>query len=240
MKYNLSILIIFLSSFTLSAQSYELGIFGGWTAYQGDLADGITVWPNIRPSGGLLIRYNPTSYYSFRLGFTTGTLVGDDQNSKRQIIRDRGYSFYSTVREIAALGELHLPLFGSSSYGLFKLKISPYVFGGVALTVINGEPKAPEDRVPYPFPEFDAKKNFFIVPLGGGLKFQIKKNFSIGAEWGTRKTFGDYIDGISLNGNPASGDWYMFGGLTMTYIVDGGNDNPYKGRNKKSSLFSRF
>ena len=66
--------------------------------------------------------------------------------------------------------------------------------------------------------------------MGAGLKFQIAEQFAISSEWGARKTFGDYIDGISVNGNPKSGDWYTFGGITLTYLVDGGNDNPYKGR----------
>ena len=231
MKNNLTYILFFLSSFTLSAQSYEFGIFAGVTTYQGDLADGLIVWPNIQPAGGLLLRYSPGSFYALRLNFTTGKLLGNDLNSKRQVIRDRGFSFYSTVREISTAVEFHLPSYGSSAYGLFKFKLSPYIFGGIGLSVINGEPKAPVDRLPYPFPEFDARKNFLVIPMGGGLKLRINNKFATCIEWGTRKTFGDYIDGISINGNPKSGDWYIFGGLTLTYVVDGGDDNPYRGRN---------
>jgi hypothetical protein len=231
MKYNLTYILFFLFSFNLlSAQSYEMGIFAGYTFYQGDLADGTLIFKNLQPAGGLLLRYNPKRYYSLRVGFTTGKLLGDDKDSKSKAIRDRGYSFYSTVREISAIGEFHLPYYGHSSYGLFRIKVSPFAFAGVALTVINGEPKAPSDLVPYPFPEFNAKKNFFVLPMGGGLKFLITEQFAVSGEWGARKTFGDYIDGISLQGNPKSGDWYTFGGLTLTYIVDGGDRNPYRGR----------
>lgn len=232
LKINLTSIIIFLFSFSLSAQSYEFGLFGGVTTYQGDLADGLIVWPNIQPAGGLLLRYNPGSFYSLRMGFTTGKLLGNDQNSKRQIIKDRAFSFYSTVREISAVAEFQLPSYGTSAYGLFKMKFSPFLFGGIGLSVINGEPKAPVDRIPYPFPEFDARKNFLVLPIGGGLKFRFADQFAISTEWGTRKTFGDYIDGISINGNPNSGDWYIFGGITLTYVVDGGDSNPYRGRNR--------
>lgn len=232
LKINLTSIILFLSSFTLSAQSYEFGVFGGFTTYQGDLADGIIVWPNIQPAGGLLLRYSPGSFYALRLGFTTGKLLGNDLNSKRPEIRDRAFSFYSTVREISAAAEIHLPSYGSSSYGMFKLKFSPFIFAGIGLTVINGEPKAPIDRIPYPFPEFDARKNFLVLPMGGGLKFQFADKIALSTEWGTRKTFGDYIDGISVNGNPKSGDWYIFGGVTLTYVVDGGDSNPYRGRKR--------
>ncbi len=228
------VLVFFCSCSTyLSAQNYELGIFAGSTNYQGDLADGGIVWKETQPAGGLLIRYSPLSFLSFRLGFTAGKLLGDDKNSRDASIRERGFTFVSNVKEIAALAEFHLPKYGSSSYGMFKGKFSPFGFVGFGLTNINGEPKAPKDRVPYPFPEFEAKSSFVCAAIGGGFKFQFAPSFATSIEWGTRTAFNDYIDGISKNGNPKANDWYMFGGLTLTYIVDGGDGNPYKSKRRR-------
>ena len=212
------------------AQNYEFGIFAGTSNYQGDLADGAIVWKKAQPAGGLLVRYSPLDFLSFRMGFTAGKLVGDDQTSSKPNIRERGFTFTSNIREVSLLTEIHLPTFGSSSYGIFKARFSPFLFAGIGISTINGEPEAPKDVIPYPFPEFDARKKFMCVPFGGGVKFRFAEAFSTSIEWGTRTVFNDYLDGISVNGNPKRNDWYMFGGITLTYVIDGGDDNPYRGR----------
>lgn len=226
--YSLAFIAILLLSTQSYSQNYELGLWGGSTNYQGDLADGIVKLKEGKPSYGLLVRYSPLSYLAFRVGFTAGKIVGDDRTSSRPEIVQRGFSFTSNIRELAVMSEFHLPNYGSSSYGIFRPKFSPFLLCGVGITSLNGEPKAPKDRIPYPFPEFDAKSNFFCVAFGGGFKFQFAQNFATSIEWGTRSVFSDYLDGISQNGNPKANDWYMFGGLTLTYIVDGGDANPYK------------
>jgi hypothetical protein len=47
MKYNLLYIIFFVFSLTLSAQTYEMGVFAGYTFYQGDLADGALIFKNL-------------------------------------------------------------------------------------------------------------------------------------------------------------------------------------------------
>ena len=222
-----------LSLNALKAQNYEFGIFAGTTNYQGDLADGIIQWSETQPAGGLVFRYSPFTFTSVRFGFTTGKLFGNDATSSRPYIRERGFSFVSNVKELSMMAELHLPYYGSADYGIFKLKLSPFVFVGMGLTIVNGQPKGPADLVPYPFPEFNSKKDFLVMPIGGGIKMQVSEQIAVSGEWATRKTYSDYIDGISVNGNPKRDDWYMFGGLAITYKVDGGGENPYKGRRKK-------
>ena len=145
-------------SFLSQGQNYEFGLFAGTSNYQGDLADGVIVWKKAQPAGGLLVRYSPLDFLSFKMAFTAGKLIGDDQTSSKANIRERGFSFTSNIREVSLFTELHLPQFGSSSYGIFKARFSPFLFVGVGITTINGEPQAPKDLIPYPFPEFDARK----------------------------------------------------------------------------------
>jgi hypothetical protein len=227
------LLFLYVSLNTLKAQNYEFGIFAGTTNYQGDLADGLIQLKETQPAGGLIFRYSPFSFTSIRFGFTTGKLFGNDATSKRDYIRERGFSFVSNVKELSMMTEFHLPYYGSADYGIFKIKLSPFILVGMGLTIVNGQPKAPTDLVPYPFPEFNSKKNFLVMPIGGGIKLQVSDHIAISGEWATRKTYSDYIDGISTAGNPDRDDWYMFGGLAITYKVDGGGENPYKGRRKR-------
>ncbi len=212
---------LFLSQLTYS-QNYELGLFAGASNYQGDVADGILVWKVTQPATGLFIRYSPIDFLSFKLAFTTGKIIGSDLNSKEASIRQRGFAFQSNLREFAAFGEFHLPNYGSSDYGVFNPRFSPFLFAGVGLTTMNGKPTAPKDRVPYPFPEEGTKNQFIAVPFGVGVKFRFAESFASSFEWGTRAVFSDYLDGISKNGNPKKNDWYMFMGVTLSYIIDGG------------------
>ena len=216
--------------FFSKAQKYEFGIFAGASNYQGDLAGGTVVLKETQPAGGLLVRFSPLNYLSFKMAFTASKLSGNDKNFKDVGIRQRGYSFTSNIREFAAFTEFHLPQFGSDNSGMFRARFSPFIFVGVGITTLTGEPQAPKDGSPYPFPEFDARKKFICLPMGGGLKLRFSKSFATSIEWGTRTVFNDYLDGISKNGNPNANDWYMFGGISLTYVIDGGDNNPHTGK----------
>ncbi len=215
---------------TARAQHYELGIFAGGCNYQGDLADGYIVWNQTQPAVGGFVRFAPLDFLSLKASFTYGNLIGGDRFSGLPNIRERGYAFESNIRELGFFAEVHLPKYGSSGYGMFRTRFSPFVFAGFGFTNINSQPTAPADRVPYPFPEIGSVSSFFAGSMGGGFKLHFASNFATSIEWGARTPFSDYLDGVSFRGNPGSGDWYMFGGLTLSYVLDGGNANPFRGR----------
>lgn len=219
-------IFLFFTHLTFS-QNYELGLFAGASNYQGDLADGLIVWKETQPAGGLFVRYSPLDFVSFKLGFISGKMIGNDRNSSDESIRKRGFSFESDVRELAAFTEIHLPQYGSSSYGLFRPRFTPFIFGGVGVSMVNGKPVAPKDRTPYPFPEEGTKTQFLAIPGGIGVKLRFTENFATSLEWGTRAVFSDYLDGISKNGNPKRNDWYMFMGVSLSYIIDTNAGSPF-------------
>jgi hypothetical protein len=219
-------------SFIVKSQSYEIGVLVGGANYQGDLADGIVVLKETRPSYGAIMRYTPFKFLSFRVGFLQGGLEGDDANSSDAGIRKRGYSISTNIRELTFLTEWQLPSYGTSGQGIFKPSITPFLFAGVGFASRDKDPKAPADRYPDPFPEFDSKKSFISIPFGGGVKYQFAPNFTTSLEWGLRATFSDYVDGVSLNANPLKNDYYMIGGIAFTYVLGGGGDNPF-GRIKR-------
>jgi Domain of unknown function (DUF6089) len=214
------------------AQSFEIGPIIGGANYQGDLADGVVVLKETRPAYGVIMRYSPFKFLSFRMGFLQGGIEGDDANSSEAGIRKRGYKISTNMSELTILTEWQLPSYGTSGQGIFKQSITPFVFAGVGFASRDKDPQAPADRYPDPFPEFDSKKSFISIPIGGGVKYNFAPNFSTSLEWGLRATFSDYVDGVSLNANPLKNDYYMIGGLSFTYILNGGGDNPF-GRMKR-------
>jgi Domain of unknown function (DUF6089) len=214
-------------SFLSMAQSFEIGAFGGGSNYQGDLADGILVLKETQPAYGLIMRYSPFKFLSFRVGYLQGGIVGDDKNSSNEDIRKRGFNISTNIRELSVLTEWQLPSYGNSNQGIFRPSITPFLFAGIGFASRDKDPKAPIDRYPDPFPEFNSKKSFTSIPFGGGLKFHFAESFAMSLEWGMRATFSDFVDGVSVNANPLKNDYYMFGGITVTYVLDGGGDNPF-------------
>jgi hypothetical protein len=231
-KTYLLAIICLCFSFILKSQSFEIGPFIGGANYQGDLADGVLILKETRPSYGAIMRYTPFKFLSFRIGFLQSGIEGDDANSGDAGIRKRGYKISTNISELSILTEWQLPSYGKSGQGIFKPSITPFFFVGLGFASRDKDPTAPIDRYPNPFPEFDSKKSFISVPFGGGVKFNFAPNFSTSLEWGLRATFSDYVDGVSTNANPLKNDYYMIGGLSFTYVLDGGGDNPF-GRLKR-------
>ena len=50
-----------------------------------------------------------------------------------------------------------------------------------------------------------------------GLKAGINDKWGVGLEFGLRKPFTDYLDGVSESGNPDKGDWFLIGGASLSY-----------------------
>jgi hypothetical protein len=218
--------ILTLSLFTLLPNTnaqVEAGIYAGASNYQGDLADGVIIWRETQLSYGALIRYTPNRFISLRAHLMQGNVQASDFNSSEVDIRRRGYKFKSALREFAAVGEFNFLGKDNDVANDFSFMINPYLFGGIGVVAVSGTPTAPDDTKPYPFPEVGAKSTFLTVPIGIGIKVQPSPSFSLGLEWGARTVFSDKLDGVT---NASKGifskgnDWYMFGGLTFTYIFN--------------------
>jgi hypothetical protein len=218
LKKPLLTLFYFVLFLPLSKAQFEVGVFAGACNYQGDLADNVVRWQETQPGFGLLIRYTPNPYITLRGNFLQGKLTGSDLRSSLPSQRSRGFTFKSTIREISFIGEYNiLGQSNEKNYLGGGTLINPYIFAGLGLASNDGEPVAPPDTRPYPFPEDGATSIVPAFPLGLGIKFLFAEVVSVGVEWGTRLTFSDYLDGVSKTGNPKKNDWYMFGGLTLTY-----------------------
>ena len=222
----LHIVIIFLVfSFNLNAQqNVEAGFFAGAANYQGDLADDEIEIGETKLAYGGYISYLVNPKVIIRGNVFYGNISGDDANST--VLEARGYSFTADVLEIGVNAQWLI--FGRSRYnnsGIFVPQFTPYLSGGVAITTINANLRYPNTDINnLNFPEKADTDNFLVVPINLGLRYEMVEFLTLGFELGARATFSDYVDNVSLNGNPNKNDWYLFGGFTLGYVF-GSADN---------------
>ena len=220
MKRSFIILIfLFASIYTARSQSYEIGVCGGVSFYMGDL-NPKSVFNGSRPAGGILFRYNINPRLAFKATALFGSLEASDAKTGDLA---RNLSFRSPISEISAQIELNfLKLYNEKGLNPF----SPYIFVGISVFSFNPQakyndtwydlqPLGTEGQELYQtdidiFTTYDAKRYSLTgisIPFGIGLRYNFLKYYSVGLEWGFRKTFTDYIDDVS--GNYVSRDLFL-------------------------------
>lgn len=195
-------------SLSVEAQKIELGASLGGLLYKGDVSPALN--PRFLSLGaGVFFRYNVSRSVSLRTGGAIGSFRAKDRFSNDPLLQARNYSFKSKINE----------LFVDLEYNFFNYKPAPtaknwtpYVFGGIGLCTFKN----------------DYSGVAVTYPLGIGVKYEIKRPWSIGAELGTRFTKNDYLDGLgdvtvgpalakTSQSNPALSDSYTYIALTLRY-----------------------
>jgi hypothetical protein len=187
----------------VAGQTFEIGISGGFSIYNGDLAPEKfdNYLKTAHPAYGGFVRLNTGKHFSARLGLNKGQVSGAD--SLRDNIQ-RSLSFRSDLMEVYAVGEWNIVEWkpGQSSFAVI-----PYLYGGAAIYHFN--PQAfhenqwvdlqPLGTEGQGLPGYGEKYELtqLSLPFGGGLKFRLGENISIGMELGGRKLFTDYLDDVS-------------------------------------------
>jgi Domain of unknown function (DUF6089) len=228
----------------LLAQNWEVGTTLGCSVYNGDIPiDFPTVHRQVRFGGGLFIRHRVNWLFAVRAQVNAGQLFMDEKRfGSSEWKTMRGFSFTSPIYELALLPEIRP----------FKLgDVEFLAFIGIAIAGFNpktdyNEPSPIAFSSPTLANEIaaDKKENVFhttlAIPIGGGLQWFINDRFAVGVEVGGRKTFSDYLDGVSIVAKPKTKDYYFFGGLTLSYFFGDGNSfsNNWgrKTRNKGGSV----
>ncbi|GAB3567478.1 hypothetical protein GCM10027578_18440 [Spirosoma luteolum] len=201
---------LFISLSTVQAQKIEVGGSLGGMLYKGDVSPRPDL-RTIQPAAGLFFRYNATRSLSFRAGVATGHIKGDDNLSNDPLQQARAYAFRSTISELTADVEYNFrnykPLPKARNW-------TPYVFAG--LGIFNCKNSVVRAR------------GMLSFPLGVGVKYEIKRPWSVGAELGTRFTRFDYLDGLGERtfgvtaaktgqSNTALSDNYSYVAITLSY-----------------------
>jgi opacity protein-like surface antigen len=185
-----------------SQQRVHLTILGGFSNYQGDLQTKNLTLNQANLAVGAGLQYDFTPHIAARLGFNYGSLEADDKQNSG-LLRARNLNFHTKIVE----GSLLL------QYTLFDLsdkRLSPYVFAGAAIyhfdpytydTLGNKiflKPLSTEGQGLSQYPNRkEYKLTQFAIPFGGGIKFRVSDNVTLGYEFGIRKLFTDYIDDVS-------------------------------------------
>ncbi|PHN07574.1 hypothetical protein CRP01_05590 [Flavilitoribacter nigricans DSM 23189 = NBRC 102662] len=219
-------------TFMLSAQPrIDLGFAVGGSNYLGDLVE--TSWPFLKetnPMFGMWSTYRIGKTGGLRLGAAYGKVSGDDQNFSDPVYSEnRRFRFTTDLLELSLVGVWEP--FGKRRYPSeveFKKIFSPYIFGGIGVVRVMADPdfsdmptnQEARYRERIQTDKRDLPENLIpTFPMGVGFKQDLSKRSVISVELGFRKAMTDYIDGISEAGNPGSGDWYVFGGTSLSFRI---------------------
>jgi hypothetical protein len=202
-----SLLVLSAFNFNAGAQHFhhEVGIQAGVANYYGDLQTLSVPSYGFKPQGGINYKFFMSPHVGIRLGASFAQLTAADSLSNIPANRARNLSFATNLFEVHGGLEVNLlPI------DIDRMKVSPYVFGGLALfyynpytTASNGDkvflrPLSTEGQGLAQYPD---RKQYNLVnvsfPFGGGLKFLIGKTLVITTEVGLRYTATDYLDDVS-------------------------------------------
>ncbi len=183
------------------AQNSEIGACVGTTFYLGEL-NPTRLFEQPHLAGGIVYRYNLSPRWAIKANFLFGKVSGCDSLHKEY--RDRNLSFSSPITEFSVVAELNfLKLYNSVGSNHF----APYIFAGLGLFSFNPTATYTDGTV-YELQSLgtegqgleDMPKKYslthFAIPFGIGFRFNIGRYISLGAEWGLRYTFTDYIDDV--------------------------------------------
>lgn len=198
----LAITITLASVVSTQAQRSEIGAFGGVSFYLGDL-NPTTLFAQPKAAGGFVYRYNLSPRWAIKADFIFSKLSASDALTNDGYARN--LSFSSPLTEFSVEGELNFfKLYNATR----KNRFTPYIFAGITLFSFN--PKAELNGTEYELqclgtegqgledgPGKPYSLTSVAIPFGIGIKCTIGRYFSIGAEWGMRYTFTDYLDDVS-------------------------------------------
>jgi len=177
-------------------------------------------WPSTRPLVNVGYRYKLDTRMALSGNLFLGQLAGDDRLTENKYRNNRNLHFRSPIIELSAQFELLLTQQREGAryalrgvQGWSFLNFESYLLVGVGGFYFN-----PKAKYRHPT-EGDGKwyalrpigtegqtisedkkmySRFQIaIPFGVGIKYAIDQNWSIGIEYGLRKTFTDYIDDCS-------------------------------------------
>lgn len=235
------LVVLMLMGLSALSQNIHVGLFGGVSAYSGDLTR--KIFPKKVTNGaiGVTVNYELLQQVMIRAGFTYSIVGGADRFSDDSALRARNLAFETHISEFSLIGEYYI-------FNLDEQKFSPYLFGGLAVFHFNPyayngttervflKPLSTEgqglsaypDRKPYALTQL-------ALPFGAGVKYAFNDRIRLGLELGLRKLFTDYLDDVSASyADPA--DLLAAKGqlsVDMSYRGDelpGGNPNyPAKG-----------
>lgn len=209
MKALKFIILLLCTSGAIAQARMDFGIQAGASYYLGEINFSKQFYSS-NITGGVLLRYCFNPRYSARISAAYGKLSGNDADFSSQYQKLRNNKFSTSLYDITAQAEFN---FLPYKVGDEKAYYSPYICAGISYFLL------PSSGTP----------NNFGIPMGMGVKMNIKKNWAFGFEWVFKKTFTDDIDNI--NGSESfpeskkqtgfinNKDWYSMCCIFLTYMI---------------------
>jgi opacity protein-like surface antigen len=205
------------------ANKFEFGAGLGMMVYQGDLTpSAFGSYRTARPGFNLHVGRMLNSSLLFRANLLFGRLAGDDSKYSYPVYRQqRNFKFSAIARELT----------GQLVWQPVKdRKLSPYVFGGAGLSSL----RISRDWSGLNYNYFGGEASDMaaglsadsvhrlpgVTPVGVagiGMKYFLKSNLAINAEYSYRVIRTDYLDGFSVSANPNLKDHYMNYSVGVVY-----------------------
>jgi hypothetical protein len=171
-------------------------------------------FPSIRPDFYVSYRYRTTKETAIKANLAYAFLYGNDNLTEEPFRMNRNCNFRTPVIELSCQYEY---VIGRERPGhIYNLKgirgwryiqIQTYFFAGVGIMYFN--PKGEYNGKWYALRPLSTEGQGLvptrhkyspvqlIIPFGMGFKYALSTDWSVGIEYGIRKTFTDYIDDVS-------------------------------------------
>jgi hypothetical protein len=196
---RLSVFLLFLP-FIAGAQNLYISGRIGMANYEGDLKAKSISFSQSKLLGSLGARYDFTDHISARSFFSLTALHADDKKGTTTM-QQRNLNFKTKIFDWELAGQYNFFSFNEKWW-------TPYVFLGLGIyhfkpytTDVNGgkvflQPLSTEGEGFIPGVK-NYKLTQFSIPFGFGGEYSLNEDMRIGAEFGYRKLFTDYIDDVS-------------------------------------------
>ena len=195
----------------------NIGIFAGGSYYFGDI-NPEKMFYRLSPSFGGFYNFWINKRYAVRANVYYGGLQADGKDFNYSFTSLRNASFSSSFIDMAIQFEFNFLPYG---FDPRKTLFTPYVSGGAGFLFVFGNKYV---------------SNEFVLPVNLGVKINLSKKLDVGAEWGIRKTFNDYLDewAPDIKGWHYAGpgfvppeeksflhnnDWYSFVGIFASFKI---------------------
>jgi len=161
------------------------------------------------------VRYRMTKSLACKASLSYGMLSGNDNTTKEFSRQYRNLSFRSMIIELAV--QLEPAIIKETAGHRYRLRgvkgkkwmaVNTYPIIGISVFYFNPkakyngkwyalQPLATEGQGQFPTRKRKYSRFGISIPIGFGFKYGYNRRWSVGLEYGMRKTFTDYMDDVS-------------------------------------------
>jgi len=223
----------------IDQSSWQIGAYGGYSVYQGDLTPGaLSGYKSISYYAGISGTRILNSRFTVKLNVAHGNIKSDEAKFS-SFHKDRAFSFSTNFTEITPVFSWNI---FDDAYQEQDQLFSPYVFAGAGVTLFDVKRNFSHMNLTIFNPNHWVNKGLkvdsaivlpksaFVIPIGAGTLYYLNDDFSLSAEFTYRFVFSDYLDGFSKSGNTKRKDTYHTLSIGIVHTLfsgsAGGISNP--------------